>query len=58
MMSKGHIIMGLPILFIPRKLTILASLDRQVFDEDFLVRAEIITDFERLEDATNYVKPH
>ena len=52
-MSMGHIITGLAIHFILRKLTILASLDRQVFYEDFLVRAEIITDFGRLENADN-----
>ena len=52
-MSIGHIIMGFAIQFVPRKLTILAPLDRKVFDQDFLVRAEIITDFGRLEDADN-----
>ena len=52
-MSMGHIITGLAIHFVPRKLTILAPLDRQVFYEDFLVRAEVITDFRRLEDADN-----
>ena len=50
-MSMGHIITTIH--FVPRKLTILAPLDRQVFDEDFLVRANIITDFLRLEDADN-----
>ena len=52
-MSMGHIITGLAIHFVLRKLTILALLDRQVFDEDFLVRAKIITDFGRLKDADN-----
>ena len=35
------------------KFTILAPLYRQVFDEDFLVRAEVITNFGRLEDAND-----
>ena len=39
LMSMGHIITGLAIHFILRKLTILALLDRQVFDEDFLVKS-------------------
>ena len=52
-MSMGHIITRLAIHFVPRKLTILAPLDRQVFDEDFLVRAEVITNFGRLEDAND-----
>ena len=51
LMSMGHIITGLAIHFVPRKLTIVVPLDRQVFNEDFLVRAEVITDFGRLEDA-------
>ena len=49
----GHIIMGLAIHFVPRKLTILVPLEREIFNEDFLVRAEIITDFGRLEEADN-----
>ena len=49
----GHIITGLAIHFVVKKLTILAPLDRQVFYEDFLVRAKIITDFGRLEDVAN-----
>ena len=52
-MSMSHIISGLAIHFVPRKLTILTPLDRQVFNEDFLVRAEVITNFGRLEDADN-----
>ena len=52
-MSMGDIIMGLAIHFVPRKLTILAPLDRQVLDEDFLVRTKVITNFGRLEDADN-----
>ena len=52
-MSMGHIIMGLAIHFVPRKLTILAPLEHQIFDEDFLVRAKVIVDFGRLEEADN-----
>ena len=52
-MFMGHIIIGLAIHFVLRKVTIIAPLDRQVFDEDFLVRAEVITDFGMLEDADN-----
>ena len=52
-MSIGYIIIGLVIHFISRKLTMLAPLDRQVFYEDFLVRAEAIIDFGRLEEAKN-----
>ena len=52
-MFMGHIITGLAIQFVPRKFTILAPLNRQVFYEDFLVRAEIITDFGRLKEADN-----
>ena len=53
LLAIGHIITGLAIHFVPRKLIILAPLDRQVFDEDFLVRAEVITNFGRLEDAND-----
>ena len=52
-MSMGHIITGLAIHFVPRKLVILRPLDRQVFYEEFLVKAEIITNFRRLEDAND-----
>ena len=53
LMSLGHIIMGLAIYFVLRKLTLFAPLEREIFDENFLVRAEIITDFRRLEEADN-----
>ena len=52
-MSIGRIITGLAIHFVLRKLTILLPLDQQVFYEDFLVRAEVITNFGRLKDADN-----
>ena len=52
-MSMGHIITGLAIHFVPRKLTLFAPLECEIFDENFLVRAEIITDFRRLEEADN-----
>ena len=52
-MSIGHIITGLAMHFVPRKLTILAPLECQIFNEDFLVRAVVITDFGRLEEADN-----
>ena len=47
----GHIITGLTIHFIPRKVALFAPLEREIFDEDFLVRVEIITNLGRLEDA-------
>ena len=53
LMSMGHIISGLTIYFVPRKLPLFTPLQREIFDEDFLVRAEIIIDFERLEEADN-----
>ena len=52
-MSMGHIITRLAIHFVPKKLTILAPLECQIFDEDFLVKAEVITNFGRLEEADN-----
>ena len=52
-MSMGHIITGLAIHFVPRKLTILGPLERQIFDEDFMVRVEVIIDFRRLEELDN-----
>ena len=52
-MSMGHIITGLAIHFVPRKFVILRPLDRQVFDEEFLVKAEIIINFGMLEDVNN-----
>ena len=50
-MFIGHIIKGLAMHFVPRKLTLFKPLEHKIFDEDFLVRAEIITDLGRLEDA-------
>ena len=50
-MSIGHIITGLAIHFVPRKIALFAPLECEIFYEDFLVRAEIIIDLERLEDA-------
>ena len=51
LMSMGHIITGLAIHFVPRKLTILQPLDKQVLDDEFLVKAEIISKFGGLEDV-------
>ena len=51
LMSISHIITGLAIHFVPRKLTILALLEHQIFDEDFLVKAKVIIDFGRLEEV-------
>ena len=51
LMSMGHIITGLAIHFVPRKLTILQPLDKQILDDEFLVKAEIISKFGGLEDV-------
>ena len=50
-MSMGHIITGLAIHFVPRKLTILQPMDKQVLDDEFLVKADVISKFGRLEDV-------
>ena len=57
-MFMGHIITSLAIHFVPKKLVLFALLEREIFEEDFLVKAEIISDFGRLEDATDYVKQY
>ena len=52
-MSMGHIIIGLAIHIVLRKLTFFAPLEREIFNEDFFVRFEIITNFGRLQEADN-----
>ena len=50
----GHIVTGLAIHFAPKGLTRLALVEREVFNEEFLIRAEIILEFQmKLEDADN-----
>ena len=50
----GHIITGLAIHFAPIRLTRLAPMDRELFNEEFLTRAKIISKFQmKLEDADN-----
>ena len=50
----GHIVTGLAIHFAPRGLTRLAPMEHELFNEEFLIRAEIISEFHmKLEDADN-----
>ena len=50
----GHIIRGLAIHFTPKGLTRLAPMEHELFNEEFLIRAEIISEFQmKLEDANN-----
>ena len=50
----GHIVTGLVIHFAPMGLTRLAPMDRELFNEEFLIRAEIISEFQmKLEDSDN-----
>ena len=50
----GHIVTGLIIHFAPRGLTRLAPMERELFNEEFLTRAKIISEFQmKLEDADN-----
>ena len=50
----GHIVTGLAIHFAPRGLNRLAPMERELFNEEFLIRAEIISKFQmKLKDADN-----
>ena len=45
LISMGHIVMGLAIHFTPMGLTRLDPMDHELFNEEFLTRAEIISEF-------------